>query len=353
MNMCAKEIIGVENSELNRRSFLERGGAVFLAGGASNIGTPPRTQHSPDNQLATKGSTLQFFPGFKPVRAQTTGAIINGVIGGSGPPVLLLHGWPQTHIEWRKVAPLLAKRFTVVATDLRGYGDSSKPPDGENHAGYCKRAMARDQVELMQQLGFNRFAVVGHDRGGRVAHRMALDYPTTIVQLAVLDIVPTYKLYTTVTRAFATVYYHWFFLIQPAPLPETLLGNSAEFFLRNSTLFRGVIPGVITEEAFAEYLKCFKDPATLHAMCEDYRAAATIDLDHDKADLDKEIQCPLLAIWGEKGAMHRLYDVTATWKERASNVTGKALPGGHWLPEELPDEVYTELVSFLSPGPQR
>jgi haloacetate dehalogenase len=291
---------------------------------------------------------MDFFPGFKPLRIQTSGTLINGVIGGSGPPVLLLHGWPQTHIEWHKVAPMLAKRFSIVATDLRGYGDSSKPPDGTNHEGYSKRATARDQVELMRQLGFNRFAVVGHDRGGRVAHRMTLDHPDAISKVAVLDIVPTYKLYTTVTRDFATVYYHWFFLIQPAPLPETLLGNSAESFLRNSSLFRGVIPRIISEEVFAEYLRCFKDPTTLHAMCEDYRAAATIDLDHDKADLDKKIESPLLALWGTKGAMDRLYDVTATWKERAQNVRGKALPGGHWLPEELPDQVHAELESFLS-----
>ena len=173
---------------------------------------------------------MDFFPGFKLLRIQTSGTLINGVIGGSGPPVLLLHGWPQTHIEWHKVAPMLAKRFSIVATESRGYGASSKPPDGTNHEGYSKRATARDQVELMRQLGFNRFAVVGHDRGGRVAHRMTLDHPDAISKVAVLDIVPTYKLYTTVTRDFATVYYHWFFLIQPAPLPETLLGNSAESF---------------------------------------------------------------------------------------------------------------------------
>jgi haloacetate dehalogenase len=346
------EAVGRENIGLDRRSFLKQWGAMLLAAGAASIGTPAWAQQAPAYQPAPKGSTLRFFPGFNAVRSQTTGAIINGVIGGSGPPVLLMQGWPQTHVEWHRVAPLLAKLFTVVATDLRGYGDSSKPPDGDNHEGYSKRAMARDQVELMKQLGFDRFAVVGHDRGGRVGHRMALDYPETVTQLAVLDIVPTYTLYTTVTKDFATVYYHWFFLIQPSPLPETLLGNSAEFFLRTWP-FRGLIPSVITDEAFAEYLRCFQDPPTLHAMCEDYRAAATIDLEHDKADLAKKIQCPLLALWGGKGAMERLYNVTATWQERASNVKGKALPGGHWLPEQLPTEVYTELVSFLSSEPQR
>jgi len=347
------EVVGMENDGLDRRYFLEQCSAMLLTTGATCSKTSAWAQQTPARPPAPKGSTLRFFPGFKAVREQTTGAIINGVIGGSGPPILLLHGWPQTHIEWHKVAPMLAKHFTVVATDLRGYGDSSKPPDGDNHEGYSKRATARDQVELMRLLGFNRFAVVGHDRGGRVAHRMALDYPTTITHLAVLDIVPTYKLYTTVTKEFATVYFHWFFLIQPAPIPETLLGNSAEFFLRNLSMSRGVYPNIITNDAFAEYLRCFQDPATLHAMCEDYRAGATIDLEHDKADLNKMIQCPLLTIWGEKGAMPSLYDVIATWQERASDVKGKSLPGGHWLPEQLPNEVYTELVSFLSPERQR
>jgi haloacetate dehalogenase len=338
-------VFGKENRELDRRSFLEHCSATVLTAAAAS--KPVCTQPSPPGPPAQERLTLRFFPGFKTVRVQTTGAVINGVIGGSGPPVLLLHGWPQTHIEWHKIASMLAKRFTVVAADLRGYGDSSKPSDGDNHEGYSKRAMARDQVELMQHLGFNRFAVVGHDRGGRVAHRMALDYAKTITQIAVLDIVPTYKLYTSVTKDFATVYYHWFLFIQPAPLPETLLGNNAEFFLRAWT-FQGMIPNVISDEFFREYLRCFQDPATLHAMCEDYRAAATIDLDHDKADLNKKIQCPLLTLWGAKGAMDRLYNVVATWQERASNVRGRALPGGHWLPEEVPNEVSAELVSFLS-----
>src|SRR5687768_17732191 len=175
---------------------------------------------------------MDFFPGFERFRRTTSGAEINGVVGGSGPPVLLLQGWPQTHLEWRHVAPALAQRFTVVATDLRGYGDSGKPADGENHAGYSKRAMAQDQVEVMRALGFERFALVGHDRGGRVAHRLALDHPQAVTKLAVLDIVPTRTVNTTVTKELATFYFHWFFLIQPAPLPETLLaGKNADFFL--------------------------------------------------------------------------------------------------------------------------
>lgn len=290
---------------------------------------------------------MSFFPGFRPFRIATSGAEINGVVGGNGPPLLLLQGWPQTHIEWRHVAPALAERFTVVATDLRGYGDSSKPADGEKHAGYSKRAMAQDQVEVMRALGFERFAAVGHDRGGRVAHRLALDHPQVLTKLAVLDIVPTRTVYTTVTKELATVYFHWYFLIQPAPLPETLLAGNAEFFLRNFP-FRGLIPGTIDAGAFAEYLRCFSDPATLHAMCEDYRAAASIDLTHDAQDQDRKISCPLFVLWGNRGAMHRLYNVLDTWRPHATDVYGKALDAGHWLPEECPAEVSASLRAFLA-----
>jgi haloacetate dehalogenase len=292
-------------------------------------------------------SALRFFPGFQGFRIETKEAAINGVTGGRGPPLLLLHGYPQTHAEWHRVAPLLARKFTVIATDLRGYGDSSKPADGRNHENYSKRSMARDQVAVMKELGFTRFAVVGHDRGGRVAHRMALDHPDAVTRVVVIDIVPTLKLFSSVSKEFASVYYHWFFLIQPAPLPETLIGNSADFYLRHG-VFRGLIPDVIGEEAYAEYLRCHQDPATVHAMCEDYRAAATIDLEHDRADLGTKVQCPLLALWGSKGAMDPLYDVLATWRERAWDVRGKSLPGGHWIPEQLPDELTGELMQFLS-----
>lgn len=293
---------------------------------------------------ATPASDL--FPGFEPLVVPTSGATIHGVRGGSGPALLLLHGWPQTHAEWHHIAPGLAKHFSVIALDLRGYGDSSKPADGPDHVSYSKRAMARDGVEVMQALGFERFAVVGHDRGGRVGHRMALDHAERVSRLAVLDIVPTLKLYSDVTKQFASAYFHWFFLIQPAPLPETLLGNNAEFFLR--ALFQRLIPSAIPEAVFAQYLRAFSDPATLHAMCEDYRAAASIDLEHDRSDLTTPVACPLLALWGERGAMHPLYDVLATWRERASDVRGKSLPGGHWLPEELPELVLAELLTFLS-----
>lgn len=292
------------------------------------------------------GASAPMFPGFMTSKVQTTGAIINVVSGGQGPPVLLLHGYPQTHVLWHKVAPRLAAEFTLVVADLRGYGDSSKPADGEEHSNYSKRAMALDQVEVMSNFGFQKFAVVGHDRGGRVAHRMALDHPDRVTKLAGLDIVPTRKLYRSVSREFATAYYHWFFLIQPAPFPETLIGNSVEFFLRDS--FDSLMPNAVAPEAFAEYLRCFRDPATIHSTCEDYRAAASIDLEHDEADLNRKIACPLLAMWAERGAMHRMFDVAATWRERAANVKGKALPGGHFLPEEAPDETLAELRAFLN-----
>jgi haloacetate dehalogenase len=286
-----------------------------------------------------------MFEGFERTTITTTGATINLVKGGKGSPVLLLHGYPQTHVMWHKVAPQLAQDFFLVMPDLRGYGDSSKPPDGENHSGYCKRATAQDQVEVMEQLGFGRFAVVGHDRGGRVAHRMALDHADRVTKLATLDIVPTHKLYNDVTKEMASVYYHWFFLIQPAPFPETLIGSNAEFYL-NSILGR-LKPQAITPEAFAEYLRCLSDPATIHGTCEDYRAAASIDLVHDEADRGRKVACPMLALWAEKGLMHRKYDVVAVWRDYAHQVSGKALPGGHFLPEEVPAETLAELRTFL------
>jgi haloacetate dehalogenase len=278
----------------------------------------------------------RFFPGFKASNVQTSGAVIHTVIGGQGPPLLLLHGAPQSHISWRLVAPALAKEYTVVATDLRGYGDSSKPPDGENHANYSKRAMALDQVEVMRQFGFEKFAVVGHDRGGRVTHRMALDHPEKVTKAVVVDIVPTHYLYNHITLEFANSYFHWFLFIQPAPFPENVIANDP-----------GRWVGRGTSEVSLEYQRIYRDPAAVHAMCEDYRAAATIDLRHDEADLNQKIACPLLVLWGLKGVVGRLYDPLAIWRERASNVTGKGMPGGHNLQEELPEQMLAELRGFL------
>ena len=296
----------------------------------------------------------EFFAGFKREQIKTAGATINVVYGGKGSPVLLMHGIPETHLLWRKVAPVLSQNFTLVITDLRGYGDSSKPPGGADHFGYSKRAMAQDQVEVMQHLGFPKFAVVGHDRGGRVAHRMALDHADLVTRLAILDIVPTYKCYQTVNQDFATVFFHWFMLVQPPPFPETMLGNSAELFLKymlfrlGGEVPREGLPDWVDQPAYNEYLRCFRDPAAIRALCEDYRAAASIDLAHDKADLDKKIECPFLVLWSEKGPFHRMYDVLQTWQERSAKVSGKPLPTGHFLPEQLPDQTIAELKPFLS-----
>lgn len=322
---------------ITRRRLLQQSTAIAAAAAVGNL----RETSAP----RAEGNPPLMFPGFKASKVATSGAAIHVISGGQGPPALLLHGYPQTHVLWHKIAPRLAAEFSLVIPDLRGYGDSSKPADGENHYNYSKRAMAQDQVEVMRHFGFEKFAVVGHDRGGRVGHRMALDHPDRVTKLAVLDIVPTYKLFHSVSKQFATAYYHWFFLIQPAPFPETLLCNNVEFFLKRA--FGRLMPNAVTPEAFAEYLRCFSNPGTIHASCEDYRAAASIDLEHDEADLSRKVTCPLLALWAERGAMHPLFDVRAAWKERATNVTGKALPGGHFLPEEAPEETLAELFPFL------
>jgi len=295
---------------------------------------------------AQVGAQSALFPGFVTQKVQTSGAIINTVRGGSGPPLLLVHGYPQTHVEWHKIAPRLAQRFTVVMTDLRGYGDSSKPQDGDNHVNYSKRAMALDQVEVMRSLGFDRFAVVGHDRGARVTWRLAVEHPEAVTKAAILDIVPLP--YSRVTRDFATQYFHWFFLIQPAPFPETLIGNSAEYYLLSRFLRQEAGSTVFTPEALGEYLRCFKDPACIHATCEDYRAGATIDLDHAAEDGARKVMCPLLVLWGERGTVGRLEPVMDIWREKAVNVTGRSLPAGHFLPEEAPEETLSALLGFLS-----
>jgi haloacetate dehalogenase len=285
------------------------------------------------------------FEGFEKTTVQTTGAAINLVRAGDGPPLLLLHGYPQTLAMWHRIAPQLAQRFTVIAADLRGYGASSKPEGGADHAGYSKRAMAQDQVEMMQRLGFEQFFLAGHDRGGRVGHRMALDHPERVKKLAVLDIVPTRTMFAQVNQYLATVYYHWFFLIQPFDLPERMIGADPEFFLRN--FFSRLGAGALAPEAIAEYVRAFRDPAVIHASCEDYRAAASIDLEHDAADLVAKVTCPLLALWGAKGRIAQMFDVLATWRERATTVRGRALPCGHYLPEEAPEETLQELLAFF------
>ena len=291
-----------------------------------------------------------MFEGFEHFQVETNDAEINAVRGGQGLPVLLLHGYPQTHAMWHRVAPKLAEDFTVVAVDLRGYGDSSKPFGSEDHATYSKRAMAADGVEVMQSLGLPSFAVVGHDRGGRVGHRMALDHPDRVTKLAVLDIVPTRHVYSTVSKDLATDYYHWFFFIQPYDLPETLIGADPGYYLRKKLGGWGTSLDTFAPRALVEYERCFRDPATVHASCEDYRAAASIDLVHDEADWDegRKVECPLLALWGGRGVMERLYDVEGVWSGYASDVRGGPLDAGHYLAEERPEETAWELTRFLA-----
>jgi haloacetate dehalogenase len=296
---------------------------------------------------------MSLFPGFIKRKVRASGATINLVTAGEGPPVLLLHGYPQTHAIWHKVAAQLARDYTVVCADLRGYGDSSKPKGVPGHANYSKRAMALDMVEVMEALGFLKFHVVGHDRGGRVGHRMARDHGRRVRTLTVLDISPTLKMYQSTTMQFAKAYYHWFFLIQEAPLPERLLAGHVPWYILGR-LGRG--PSKLKHfdrRAVAEYVRAFKDPRTIHATCEDYRAAATIDLVHDKKDRGKKITMPLLALWGRQGVIAALFDCLADWREVASDVRGRALACGHFIPEEKPKELYAELQRFFKQNPFR
>jgi haloacetate dehalogenase len=268
--------------------------------------------------------------------------------GGEGPPLLLLHGHPQTHVMWHKVAPRLARDFTVIAPDLRGYGKSSKPAPTDDHEPYSKRAMARDQVALMRHFGFEEFFVAGHDRGGRVGYRLALDHPERVRKLAVLDIVPTWEAFRRTDMAFAMGYWHWFFLAQPAPFPENvILADPDQYYFRQSRNARETFD----PEALADYLACVHDPETVHAMCEDYRAGATIDFALDEADFGaKKITSPLLALWGGRGSIDRWYDVLDVWRDWAVDVRGHALDCGHYLAEEAPDETYEALRSFFMIG---
>ncbi len=273
---------------------------------------------------------------------RANGIKINLWVGGKGPPVLLLHGWPQTAQMWHKIAPRLADRWTIVCPDLRGYGDSDKPRDG-----YDKKTMARDMHEVMLGLGHTAYALVGHDRGARVAHRQALDYPDAVTRLSVLDIVPTHTVFARADRHLAAAYWHWFFFQAP-DLPEVMISAAPEPFLRyvfRALAFRG---GAIEDPMIQEYLRAFTLPGTIRAGLEDYRAAATRDFDDDERDLDSRVRCPLLAIWGEFGKMHGLFDVLATWREKGDAVEGHPLPCGHFIPEEAPEELLSDLQTFLA-----
>jgi haloacetate dehalogenase len=297
---------------------------------------------------------MDGFEGFDAAGHLVGGVRLFARIGGTpeAPPLLLLHGFPQTHVMWRRVAQQLAPHFRLVLPDLRGYGDSDKPPGGAEHVGYSKRAMAADMAWLMRSLGFERYLVAGHDRGARVAHRLALDHAGAVQRLALIDIAPTLDMYERADTAFATAYYHWFHLIQPHPLPERMIGGNAPFYLRWKLGGWGA-DGIahVEPQALAEYERCFCTPQAIHAACEDYRASAGIDLAHDRASraAGQKIECDTLVLWGERGVVHRLFDPAALWRAQCSaDVTPRLCPGaGHFIPEEQPEPTAAALRSFF------
>ena len=294
--------------------------------------------------------------GFRRTEIKTSGARIVTVYGGNGPPVLLMHGNPFTHVTWHKIAPRLAQEFTVVCTDLRGYGDSEKPPGGDDHSGYSFRAMAQDQVEVMAALGFDRFYAAGHDRGARVLHRMCLDHPEQVARAAILDIIPQHHLLNNVTRSWATFSWHWFFMIQPYDLPERLMSADPEFYIKKKLAKTKQGLSFFDAAALAEYIRCIRNPATVHAMCEDYRATFGVDLEMDTKDFatGRKITCPVLLLWGATGGVGRNHNSMEIWPLYASDIRGgKALPCGHYLSEEAPNETYDELRGFFAEGELR
>lgn len=285
---------------------------------------------------------MAVMTGLEQRTVRANGISINLWVGGNGPPVLLLHGWPQTARMWRKVAPQLVDRYTVVCPDLRGYGDTDKPRDG-----YDKITMARDMHELMGALGHSSYALVGHDRGGRVGHRQALDYPDAVTRLCVLDIVPTHTVFAQADRRLAAAYWHWFYFQAP-DLPEAMISAAPEAFLRYILRSLSFRTDAIEESMVREYLRAFTLPGTIRATLEDYRAAATLDFADDERDLTRRVSCPLLALWGEFGKMHDMFDVLATWRDKGDVVAGHALPCGHFIPEEAPTDLLADLTSFLA-----
>jgi haloacetate dehalogenase len=339
---------------MNRRELLKHAATAAGAAAVARIDTTPVAA-----QQAAAGGTPppveRFFPaGFTRSQVHTSGATINVVKGGDGPPLLLVHGAPQTHITWRLAAPQFARNYTVIIPDLRGYGDSSKPADTPDHINYSKRNMALDLVEVMKHFGFSRFPVVGQDRGGRVGHRLALDHPDAVTRLAVLDIVPTHYHYTHVTMQFAQAYFHWFNYLRAAPkdLAAVMPDNSATASPEAQLLAQAKgqearLPNM--NEAQREYHRSTSSIANIHGMCEDYRASASIDLEYDEADIKagRKITAPVLALWSTRGPIGRLFDVLGIWKQYAATVTGKGLDGGHYLQEDVPDQVFAEVSAFL------
>lgn len=289
-----------------------------------------------------------MFERFENLQIDANGTTINLVKGGNGPPILMLHGYPQTHAMWNKIAPRLAEDFTVVCPDLRGYGDSAKVEGDPDHINYSKRVMAQDQVDVMQNLGFEQFYLVGHDRGGRVSHRLTKDHPDNVLKLVTLDIIPTRTMFQIVNKDFATNTYHWFFLIQPYDFPERVIGADPEFYAGRGFNRVKDADTVFTPEALNDYLRCFNNPGTIHAVCEDYRAGASIDLVHDDADFEQKVNCPMLAMWSSTGYVGRTQNVLKVWQDYATDVRGKSLTCGHYIAEEMPDEAYAAIKEFLS-----
>ena len=358
---------------MTRRSFslagVDTALATFAEPSSAQINPPPATPSNLEQLFPSPRSgpkpcsdlpelpdtpseavSQKLLPGFKTQYIKTSGATICVATKGTGQPLLLLHGHPETHVTWHKIAPQLAEEYTVVLPDLRGYGDSSKPPGGHDSENYSFRAMAQDQVEVMRQLGHTRFMMAGHDRGGRVAARLCLDSPEVIEKVAVLDIAPTLTMYNDTDKVFATKYLWWFLQIQPAPMPEHLISLDPVYYLRDHLAVQNKTPGAVTPEAMAEYIRCYCCKGTIHAVCEDYRAAAGIDLDEDRKaqDSDQNIQAPMLVLWGQKGTVGLLWDVMDTWRQKCGNsVTGKPLPCGHLLQEEQPEAVLAEFRAFF------
>ncbi|HSI58976.1 MAG TPA: alpha/beta hydrolase [Ideonella sp.] len=296
-------------------------------------------------------SLQPLFPGFASHSVEVApGVQIAALVGGSGPPLLLLHGHPQTRAIWHQVAPQLAERYTVVAADLRGYGDSSKPAGTADHANYAKRTMAQDQVALMRALGWARFDLLAHDRGARVAHRLALDHPQAVRRMVLLDIAPTLAMYAQTSDAFARAYWHWFFLIQPAPLPERLIEADPAAYVREVMGRRSAGLAPFDPRALAEYQRCLALPGAAHGLCEDYRAAAGIDLLHDRADLDagRLLQTPLLALWGRDGVVNQCFRPLDEWRRVAREAEGEALACGHYIAEEAPGALLERVLPFLA-----